>query len=152
MLLLNLQFILLATFLKMLVIFSEMLMQNKNVSKEVYHTMKTSESISSVTPQIDSHRRYISLRIKTFVQFAVFAIFIVLIVLLTIYPQAKRVLTKRLQQTGSDEFKYIEKLSQLYFAAAKDTFSTLLSLDQIISVDNSITSYKDKKTPTGVPK
>ena len=125
-------------------------MQNKNVSKEVYHTMKTSESISSVTPQIDSHRRYISLRIKTFVQFAVFAIFIVLIVLLTIYPQAKRVLTKRLQQTGSDEFKYIEKLSQLYFAAAKDTFSTLLSLDQIISVDNSITSYKDKKTPTGV--
>ena len=112
--------------------------------------MKSSESISSVTPQTDSPQKYISLRIKTFVQFAVFALFIVLIVLLTIYPQAKRVITKRLQQTGIDEFNYVEKLSQLYFAAAKDTFSTLLSLDQIVSVDNSITSYKDKKTPTGV--
>ena len=112
--------------------------------------MNTSESISSVTPQTDSHRKYISLRVKTFVQFVIFALFIVLIVLLTIYPQAKRVIAKRLQQTGIDEFNYVEKLSQLYFATAKDTFSTLLSLDQIVSVDNSITSYKDKKTPTGV--
>jgi len=112
--------------------------------------MKISESISSIIPQTDSSQKYISLRIKTFVQFAVFALFIVLIVLLTMYPQAKRVITKRLQQTGIDEFNYVEKLSQLYFAAAKDTFSTLLSLDQIVSVDNSITSYKDKKTPTGV--
>ena len=112
--------------------------------------MKTSESISYAIPQTGIHRKYSSLRVKTFVQFAVFALFIVLIVLLTIYPQAKRVLTKRLQQTGADEFEYIEKLSQLYFATAKDTFSTLLSLDQIVSVDNSITSYKYKKTPTGV--
>ena len=112
--------------------------------------MKTPKEISQETYLTGTSRKYTSLRVKTFVQFAVFAIFIVLMVLLTIYPQAKRVLTKRLQQTGSDEFKYIEKLSQLYFTAAKDTFSTLLSLDQIVSVDNSITSYKYKKTPTGV--
>ncbi len=112
--------------------------------------MKTSESVSYVTSQTGTQRKYISLRVKTFAQFAVFAILVVLIVLLTIYPQAKRILAKRLQQTGIDEFKSIEKLSQLYFAAAKDTFSTLLLLDQIVSVDNSITSYKYKKTPTGV--
>ena len=112
--------------------------------------MNTSESISQEAYLTGTSRKYTSLRVKTFAQFAVFALFIVLIVLLTIYPQAKRILTKRLQQTGSDEFKYIEKLSQLYFSAAKDTFSTLLSLDQIVSVDNSITSYKYKKTPTGV--
>ncbi|MGP1529065.1 MAG: methyl-accepting chemotaxis protein [Treponema sp.] len=109
--------------------------------------MKTYESISHAMPQTGTHRKHTSLRVKTFAQFA---LFVVLIVLLTIYPQAKRIITKRLQQTGIDEFKYIEKLSQLYFATAKDTFSTLLSLDQIVSVDNSITSYKDKKTPTGV--
>jgi hypothetical protein len=112
--------------------------------------MKTSQPISYATHRTDTNRKHISLRIKAFVQFAIFAIFIVLIVLLTIYPQAKRVLNKRLEQTGFDEFKSIEELSQLYFLAAKDIFSTLLSLDQIVSVDNSITSYKDKKTPTGV--
>ena len=112
--------------------------------------MKASTSISHAIPQTDTNRKHISLRVKIFVQFAVFAVFVVLIVLLTMYPKAKRVLTKRLQQTGSDEFKYIEKLSNLYFTTAKDTFSTLLSLDQIVSVDNSITSYKNKKTPNGV--
>ena len=112
--------------------------------------MNTSKSISYATHQTGTYRKRISLRVKAFMQFATFAIFIVLIVLLTIYPQAKRVLNKRLEQTGSDEFKSIEELSQLYFVAAKDTFSTLLSLDQIVSVDNSITSYKDKKTPTGI--
>ena len=112
--------------------------------------METFESISYETNQTNKVRKYVSLRLKAFMQFAIFAIFIVMIVLLTIYPQAKRVLNKRLEQTGADEFKSIEELTQLYFATAKDTFSTLISLDQIVSVDNSITSYKDKKTPTGV--
>ena len=112
--------------------------------------MKTSKSISYETHQTGKRRKYVSLRVKTFAQFAIFAIFIVLIVFFTIYPQAKRVLNKRLQQTGLDDFKHIEKLSKLYFETAKDTFYTLLSLDEIVSVDNSITSYKDKKTPTGV--
>ena len=107
--------------------------------------MKTSKSISYA-----KHQKYVSLRVKASIQFAIFAIFVVLIVLLTIYPQAKRVLNKRLQQTGLDEFKSIEELSRLYFSAAKDTFSTLISLDQIVSIDNSITSYKDRKTPNGV--
>ena len=112
--------------------------------------METFESISYETNQTNKVRKYVSLRLKAFMQFVIFAIFIVMIVLLTIYPQAKRVLNKRLEQTGADEFKSIEELTQLYFATAKDTFSTLISLDQIVSVDNSITSYKDKKTPTGV--
>ena len=99
-----------------------------------------------------NQKKYISLRVKVFIRFAVFAASVVLIVLLTLYPQAKRLLTEHLQQTGQEEFKHIEKLSQLYFADAKNTFSTLLSLDPIVSVDDSITSYKNKKTPGGVSK
>ena len=98
------------------------------------------------------NQKYIGLRVKVFIRFVLFAASIVLIVLLTLYPQAKRLLIERLQQTGQEEFTHIEKLSQLYFADAKNTFSTLLSLDPIVSVDDSLTSYKDKKTPGGVSK
>ena len=118
--------------------------------KEVHHTMKTSVAVPNEASQTGMQQKHTSLRVKIFAQFAIFALFVVLIVLLTLYPQARLLLTKRLQQTAQDKFNHIEKLSQLYFAAAKDTFSTLLSLDQIVSVDNSITSYKNKKTPNGV--
>ena len=91
--------------------------------------MKPSAAISHAAEQHMPHQKQTSLKVKIFAQFAVLAVFVVLIVLLTLYPQAKRLLTKRLHQTAQDEFNYIEKLSQLYFTTAKDTFSTLLSLD-----------------------
>ena len=112
--------------------------------------MQTSIVRPQTSEQAVPRQKYIGLRVKIFVQFAVFAVFVVFVVLLTIYPQAKRLLTKRLQQTGLDEFIHIETVSQLYFSTAKDTFSTLLSLDPIVSTDNSITSYKYKKSPNGV--
>ena len=122
----------------------------KTSHKGVYRVMKTSESISPKATQTAMYRKHVSLRVKTLAQFAIFAIVVVVIVLLTTYPRAQSVLTKRLQQTGMDEFKYIEKLSQLYFTTAKNTFSTLLTANEIVSVDNSITSYLNKKTPNGV--
>ncbi len=95
-------------------------------------------------------KKQISLRIKIFIQFVLFALLVACILVLTLYPQASRLLNERLKQTAQEEFMHIEKMAKLYFSSAKDIFSTILTDDIITSPDNSITSYKDKKTPGGL--
>lgn len=94
-------------------------------------------------------QKQVSLRVKIFIQFVLFALLVACALVLTLYPQANRLLNERLKQTAQDELMHIEKMAELYFAGAKDIFTTILTHDLITSPDSSITSYKDKKTPTG---
>ncbi|MGP1459110.1 MAG: methyl-accepting chemotaxis protein, partial [Treponema sp.] len=93
--------------------------------------------------------RQVSLRVKIFIRFVLFAFLVACTLVLTLYPQARRLLNEQLKQTAEGEFTHVEKMAQLYFAGAKDVFSTVLTHDIIVSPDTGITSYIDKKTPNG---
>ena len=105
------------------------------------------------TPE-KKHRaaQHMRLRTKIFISFSAFSVLLLSIVSFIIYEKAVNIFEKQMHTSASNELQHINSTLSSYFFDIKHTIQSLASLDLIRSTENEITSYKFRKTPTGVSK
>ena len=104
----------------------------------------------SVNPKIS--KKYISLGTRIFITFSSFSIFLLTLILGVIYVRDAGRFDRQFRQSAADELRNAEAVLSLYFGDIKNTIKTFSDQSLIRSPENSITSYKDKKTASGVSK
>ncbi len=95
---------------------------------------------------------YISIRLKLFLGFVIFTLILLVCLALVVVPLERKQLQANLHESIDDGFSDAEDKLQSYFSNIKSTLQIAASLDVIRSTNDSITSYKDKKTKSGVSK
>ncbi|MGP1575973.1 MAG: methyl-accepting chemotaxis protein [Treponema sp.] len=96
--------------------------------------------------------RHIRLRTKIFINFSAFSVVLLSVIAFITYRKAIDIFEKQLHISASDELQHIHGTLNNYFTDIQNTIHTLASLELIRSTENEITSYKFRKTPTGVSK
>lgn len=97
-------------------------------------------------------KKYLSLGTKIFIIFSLFSIFLLTLILGVIYARDAARFDRQFRQSAADELRNAEEVLSLYFGDIKNTIKTFSDQSLIRSQENSITSYKDRKTSGGVSK
>lgn len=97
-------------------------------------------------------KKYLSLGTKIFIIFSLFSIFLLTLILGVIYARDAARFDRQFRQSAADELRNAEEVLSLYFGDIKNTIKTFSDQYLIRSQENSITSYKDRKTSGGVSK
>lgn len=97
-------------------------------------------------------KKYLSLGTRIFIIFSLFSIFLLTLILGVIYARDAARFDRQFRQSAADELRNAEEVLSLYFGDIKNTIKTFSDQYLIRSPENSITSYKDKKTAGGVSK
>ena len=97
-------------------------------------------------------KKYLSLGTRIFIIFSLFSIFLLTLILGVIYARDAARFDRQFRQSAADELRNAEEVLSLYFGDIKNTIKTFSDQYLIRSPENSITSYKDRKTAGGVSK
>ena len=97
-------------------------------------------------------KKYLSLGTRIFIIFSLFSIFLLTLILGVIYARDAARFDRQFRQSAADELRNAEEVLSLYFGDIKNTVKTFSDQYLIRSPENSITSYKDRKTDGGVSK
>ena len=97
-------------------------------------------------------KKYLSLGTRIFIIFSLFSIFLLTLILGVIYARDAARFDRQFRQSAADELRNAEEVLSLYFGDIKNTVKTFSDQYLIRSPENSITSYKDRKTAGGVSK
>ena len=97
-------------------------------------------------------KKYLSLGTRIFIIFSLFSIFLFTLILGVIYARDAARFDRQFRQSAADELRNAEEVLSLYFGDIKNTIKTFSDQYLIRSQENSITSYKDRKTSGGVSK
>lgn len=97
-------------------------------------------------------KKYLSLGTRIFIIFSLFSIFLLTLILGVIYARDAARFDRQFRQSAADELRNAEEVLSLYFGDIKNTVKTFSDQYLIRSPENSITSYKDRKTTGGVSK
>ena len=97
-------------------------------------------------------KKYLSLGTRIFIIFSLFSIFLLTLILGVIYARDAARFDRQFRQSAADELRNAEEVLSLYFGDIKNTIKTFSDQYLIRSQENSITSYKDRKTSGGVSK
>ena len=97
-------------------------------------------------------KKYLSLGTRIFIIFSLFSIFLLTLILGVIYARDAARFDRQFRQSAADELRNAEEVLSLYFGDIKNTIKTFSDQSLIRSQENSITSYKDRKTSGGVSK
>ena len=91
-------------------------------------------------------KKYLSLGTRIFIIFSLFSIFLLTLILGVIYARDAARFDRQFRQSAADELRNAEEVLSLYFGDIKNTIKTFSDQYLIRSPENSITSYKDRKT------
>ena len=97
-------------------------------------------------------KKFLSLRGKIIIILTSFSMFILLLIMAVISARELKSMNKRFYMQAAEEIKNVEEILSLYFDDIKNSIRTFCAQEVIKSTQNDITSYVDKKSPTGTNK
>ncbi|MGP1458602.1 MAG: methyl-accepting chemotaxis protein [Treponema sp.] len=96
--------------------------------------------------------RGFSIKVKQFIGFLVLSILLLASLAAVIIPREISFFQEAMKSAAEDEMANADRLVQIYFSNIKNSLLALSNLDLIRSEEDSITSYKNKKTASGKSK